>query len=568
MTRKDVTNLKEIHGVLKGTGLWVDIKRFVKSNKHFNPTGLFELFGSFSDQTAEDVRDCLMGWIYDNYNNMKNWLKMAVLHKKIDLNDWIEQMRLNTMHGDDIALYLLCRMYNKHAYVHTAKYGWSTLPFKIDTPFIETTKKCDIELVLLHCWSFGEVLKIRHPLLPKKPKNLQSADVTNPMASSGKADNNPNVLVIPRKADSQIVIPGNVTTEDASSKTTCCTVSLECLSNPPGQKAKNTEESTNQSSQAEKLSDSKHGYVMRARPPPKKKTQHTSGRKRPQVDYMQFDTSTEPPSLPKKHRKVNLKRRPSKTRIAAEKYKTKPLGGPRPVCNRPSQSQSSASVPVVNPTTMTDDTHPGTSGIVTVAATEEETQTAIEALLTLGADMPAADAEIDENAALVPLALQAPDPGPPPQPINANQTEPKIIGTVVKVEQKTIQPGNDQPTEKKKKTFVTVEYKLKWKYVNTKCKFPCKKCHQNFGSQREVNEHFRTTHPPVQCDICQRTFDTPAEMVKHKYHHYEYMYECDHCGKGFHFESQLKEHLRVHQAQGDWTCFDQNVENNSNVNQS
>ena len=46
-----------------------------------------------------------------------------------------------------------------------------------------------------------------------------------------------------------------------------------------------------------------------------------------------------------------------------------------------------------------------------------------------------------------------------------------------------------------------------------------------------------------------------AAMVKHRYHHYEYMYECDHCGKGFHFESQLREHLCVHQAQGDWTCF-------------
>ena len=64
-----------------------------------------------------------------------------MLHKKIDLNDWIEQMRLHMTHGDDIALYLLCRMHNKHAYVHTAKYRWSTLPFKIDTPFIETTKK-------------------------------------------------------------------------------------------------------------------------------------------------------------------------------------------------------------------------------------------------------------------------------------------------------------------------------------------------------------------------------------------------------------------------------------------
>ena len=479
---------------------------------------------------------------------------MAVLHKKIDLNDWIEEMRLNTMNGDDIVLYLLCRMYNKHAYVHTAKYGWSTLPFKIDTLFIETTKKCDIELVLLHCWSFGEVLKIRRPLLPKIPKNLQSTDASNPVALTSKTANDPNVLVIPWKTGSQIVIPENVSTEDDSSKTTRCTVSLECLSNPLGLKATNTDEMTNISSQAEKLPINIHGYVMRARPPPKKVTHRTSGRKRPQVDYTQFVTSADPPSLPKKCRKVDLKRRPSRTRIAAEKYKTKPLGGPRPVCNRSSQSNST-SVPVVNPTTMTGDTQPRTSGIVTMAATEEEMQTAIEALLTLGSDMPAADADIDENAALVPLVPQAPDPGPPPQPTDATQTEPKIIGTAVKVEQKTIQPGNDQPTEKKKKTFVMVEYKLKRKYVNTKQKFPCEKCRQNFGSQKEVNEHFRTTHPPVQCDICQRTFDTPAAMVKHRYHHYEYMYECGHCGKGYHFESQLKEHLRVHQAQGNWTCF-------------
>ena len=125
-------------------------------------------------------------------------------------------------------------------------------------------KKCDIELVLLHCWSFGEVLKIQHPLLLNKPKNLQSTDVTNPMALTSKTANNPNVPVVPRKVDSQIVIPGNVAMEDDSSKTTRCTVILECLNNPLGLKATNTEETTNISSQAEKLHNSKHGYVMRA----------------------------------------------------------------------------------------------------------------------------------------------------------------------------------------------------------------------------------------------------------------------------------------------------------------
>ena len=169
MTSNDVTTSKKVHGVLKGAGLWVDVKRFVKSNKQFNPARLFELFGSFSNQSADDVRDCFIGWIYDNYNSVKGWLKMVVKHKKIELNNWIETMRLNTTHGDDMALYLLCQMYNKHAYVHTDRYGWSTLPFKTETPFAEIAAKCNIELVLLHCWSFGEVLKIRRPMLPSKP---------------------------------------------------------------------------------------------------------------------------------------------------------------------------------------------------------------------------------------------------------------------------------------------------------------------------------------------------------------------------------------------------------------
>ena len=33
------------------------------------------------------------------------------------------------------------------------------------------------------------------------------------------------------------------------------------------------------------------------------------------------------------------------------------------------------------------------------------------------------------------------------------------------------------------------------------------------------------------------------------------MYECDACSRGFHFASQLQEHKRVHQTQGDWVCF-------------
>ena len=176
------------------------------------------------------------------------------------------------------------------------------------------------------------------------------------------------------------------------------------------------------------------------------------------------------------------------------------------MCKKLSQSTS---VPAkVNPVTMTTAPRPstsGTSGTVTMAATKAETQTAIAVLLSLGSDLPAPNVELDENAALVPLVPEGPTLGAPMLTTDEVQTIPLVIGTAIKEEQKLIQPKAELPTEKKKKTFVTVEYKLKRKYVNTKHKFPCEKYHQNFGSQREVNEHFRTTHLPVQYDTCQKT---------------------------------------------------------------
>ena len=246
-------------------------------------------------------------------------------------------MRLNTTHGDDMALYLLCQMYNKHAYVHTDRYGWSTLPFKTETPFVEIVAKCDIELVLLHCWSFGEVLKIRRPMLPSKPNEKVTSSENNQVKDKVRQSID-STQVIPQNTDPQPVIPVNVAYSDEQNKLRRCTVNIERLSEHT---------STTVKEQTSRIADpsvsaSKAGYSMRARQTPKKVTNRTSGRKRPAVDYSQYDTSTDPLSPPKWHRKVDLKRKPSKTRIAAGKYKTKPLGGPRPVRKKDTHSHQLA----------------------------------------------------------------------------------------------------------------------------------------------------------------------------------------------------------------------------------
>ena len=216
MTATDCTTVKDVHDKLKKAGKWVDIRKFVKKHKHYNPSGLFEVFGSFSDQSADDVRDCLMGWILDNYCSVEAWLRMALVHKKLTLETWMENMRDPLTHADDIALYLLCRMYDKHVYVHTARFGWCTIPIKFDTKLDAVLPKCDLELVLLDCWTFGEVLKIRRPSIPKPV----STPVSTPVITTNvHRDNVP------------VVIPQNV------ALATPCEVSIEKL---PTQKKVNT----------------------------------------------------------------------------------------------------------------------------------------------------------------------------------------------------------------------------------------------------------------------------------------------------------------------------------------
>ena len=179
---KDVIDIKAAHKKLGGTGVWIDTGRFTKGTCLHNPDGLYHLFGKYSSQGPNEVHDLMIGWIYDNYNKVKTWTRMAMQHKNIEFDSWIENMQKVTTEGDDIALYILARMYNKHVFVHDMRYGWSTLPYRIEDNYNDVVCKCDLALVYLKSWAFGEVKKIRAPVVvpdagkktPKKPKESKA----------------------------------------------------------------------------------------------------------------------------------------------------------------------------------------------------------------------------------------------------------------------------------------------------------------------------------------------------------------------------------------------------------
>ena len=157
---KDIIDLKTVHAKLGGTGVWIDTGRFSKGTRLYNPNGLFDLFGEYSGQKADEVRDLMVGWIYDNYRKVKDWTRMAMQHKDIEFDKWLLNIQKTTTHGDDIALYILSRMFNKHVFIHNSMYGWGTMPYQMEDSYTDIVNKCDLELVFLKCWAFGEVKKL------------------------------------------------------------------------------------------------------------------------------------------------------------------------------------------------------------------------------------------------------------------------------------------------------------------------------------------------------------------------------------------------------------------------
>ena len=253
---------------------------------------------------------------------------------------------------------------------------------------------------------------------------------------------------------------------------------------------------------------------------------------------------------PHKKHKVDLKRMPSSSRIAAQNYHTKPSTAPRPIRRRePSK--------------------------IMKAVSSEETKVAVEALLSLGNDVIPEDDITAENSALVPIGNNAPptvndkldtvseshngvtDRPPNSAPIPAPAQTPQLDCTVddLTVNKDTTESTDSQTTtpesapakKEKKGTLVTKNFALRRRIPPTRS-FRCgvEKCNQVFSAVKDLNQYHRDNHPPVKCDMCTKHFSCPNEMLKHKYKHYEIMFECAICEKGFTFESQYVAHNMKH----------------------
>ena len=124
----------------------------------------------------------------------------------------------------------------------------------------------------------------------------------------------------------------------------------------------------------------------------------------------------------------------------------------------------------------------------------------------------------------------------------------------------SVPPKSDMPESDK-----NIKGEFKMKTISIRCAkdprtFKCSECDKRTTTLRELNAHYIANHRRVKCDICDKSFNTPGALRKHRYTHVEEksQYRCRTCSKIFPFESQLKSHRNVHRRNRNYICASAN----------
>ena len=153
---------------------WIDTQCYISSWGVINPQGIYEMFGELSLTNGGEVRCGLINWIYKRKDELNEYVKIALCQKNLSFTEWINTASKDRNPADEIAIFFLARMSNKHVMIYTTSYSWSTLLRHFSYTKQEIDQRCAVKLILLGEHKYAHVRPIR-PLFGIIPKPFSAS---------------------------------------------------------------------------------------------------------------------------------------------------------------------------------------------------------------------------------------------------------------------------------------------------------------------------------------------------------------------------------------------------------
>ena len=163
LSDRDVVSLAVFKNSELSQKYWLDVCRCFVGDQ-VNTDHVLKLFCDYCEMQPSELREKVLDNVKREYKFWDHAGSMVLHMKWMTLSEWITQMEWPTSICDEFMLYVLSRLFYRHTMVHTLKGTWSTV--HTDNPLdVESLHdKCDIHLVYLGEYMYGELRPL--PMTP------------------------------------------------------------------------------------------------------------------------------------------------------------------------------------------------------------------------------------------------------------------------------------------------------------------------------------------------------------------------------------------------------------------
>ena len=155
----DVMTPEDFKAVSLSDNYWLDTRNCYLKNRQRDPDVMFRMFGNFSNDDPATVRLNMIEHVNSDKAYYDSVAVIALSFKRTKLDDWLEDIGEPNTFGDEISLYVLCRMYNQHAIIYTHTKSWSTIGTVSLIPANLAHNYCDVHLLHMGCGVFGKLTR-------------------------------------------------------------------------------------------------------------------------------------------------------------------------------------------------------------------------------------------------------------------------------------------------------------------------------------------------------------------------------------------------------------------------